>query len=171
VEPPAGEEVFFHGHPSWRSIVSFYAKGLVIAVVVGVLAGVITDVSSNRVKVLWVVVAVLVVFVIVTVWGFLARLRTTYTITDRRLTIHIGLLSREMHETRLERVQNVNTRQSFVDRLLKVGAVDFDTAAEAGYDFTFHGVSHPQAIVRTVDRAIHELQEHQGGEAQRPSGV
>jgi uncharacterized membrane protein YdbT with pleckstrin-like domain len=90
--------------------------------------------------------------------GFVNRLQTTYTITSRRLTIHTGLLSRELHETRLERVQNVNSRQTLLERILRVGTVDFDTAAGADYDFSFRGVSTPGAVVRTVDRAIHDLQ-------------
>ena len=74
------------------------------------------------------------------------------------MTIDTGLLSRELHETRLERVQNVNSRQSLFQRMLGVGSVDFDTAGSAEYDFTFHGVADPHAIVRTVDRALHETQ-------------
>jgi uncharacterized membrane protein YdbT with pleckstrin-like domain len=71
-----------------------------------------------------------------------------------------------MHETRLERVQNVGSSQSLLERMLRVGTVDFDTAAEAGFDFKFVGVAGPQNIVRTVDRAIHEMQ----GRADLPVG-
>jgi uncharacterized membrane protein YdbT with pleckstrin-like domain len=95
--------------------------------------------------------------------GTLRRIQTTYTITNRRLTIHTGLLSREMHETRLERVQNVNSRQSLFQRILGVGSVDFDTAGSAEFDFTFRGVADPHAIVRTVDRALHEFHHMQPG--------
>jgi uncharacterized membrane protein YdbT with pleckstrin-like domain len=158
VDPPTGEQVFFHGHPSWRSILGFYLKGLLGAVLAGVIAGVITRISSNKVEIGWVIAAVLVVFAIVLIVGLVRRITITYTITDQRLTIHTGILTREMHETRLARVQNVNSSQSLVDRLLRVGTVDFDTAAEAGYDFKFRGVSNPREIVSTVDRAIHEMQ-------------
>ena len=98
-----------------------------------------------------------VIFLIVLVWGLIRRISTTYTITNRRLTIRTGLLSREMHETRLERVQNVNSRQRLLERLLRVGTVDFDTAGGASYDFKFRGVDDPHQIVRTVDKALHEL--------------
>jgi uncharacterized membrane protein YdbT with pleckstrin-like domain len=118
-----------------------------------------------------VVVVVLVLFVGMLVWGFVSRLATKYTITSRRLTINLGILTREQHQTRLERVQNVNTSQSLLERLLRVGTVDFDTAAEAGYDFKFRGVSDPQEIVRTVDRAIHEFQQRQRPGPQEESGV
>ena len=34
----AGEQVIFEGHPSWRAILGFYLKGVVVAVVLGVIA-------------------------------------------------------------------------------------------------------------------------------------
>jgi uncharacterized membrane protein YdbT with pleckstrin-like domain len=157
VDPEPGEQVFFHGHPSWRSMLAFYIRGLVAAVIAGVIAGLVTKLANGSISVLWVAVAVLAVFLVVLAWGVVKRLATTYTITNRRLTIHTGLLSREMHETRLERVQNVRARQRLLERLLGVGTVDFDTAAGAAYDFTFRGVEDPRQIVRTVDAALGEL--------------
>lgn len=138
-------------------MVAFYVRGLIVAVLAGVIAGVVTRIAGHSVDVLWVAAAVLAVFLVVLAWGLLRRLATTYTITNRRLTIHVGLLSSELHETRLERVQNVRARQRVLERLLGVGTVDFDTAAGAAYDFSFRGVAHPRAIVRTVDAALQEL--------------
>jgi len=88
--------------------------------------------------------------------GQLRRIQTTYSITNRRLTIETGLLSRRLHQTRLERVQNVNSTQSLLERIVRIGTVDFDTAGEADFDFAFRGVGDPRRIVRTVDRALHE---------------
>ena len=136
---------------------SLYAKGILVSLLVGVIAGVVTRVGSKHVQVGWVITAVLVVFVVGLSIAQIRRLTTTYTITNQRLTIQTGLLSREMHETRLERVQNVNVRQTMAQRVLLIGNVDFDTAASAEYDFTFRGVGQPRRIVRTVDRALREL--------------
>ena len=138
-------------------MLAFYVRGLLTAIVAGVIAGVVTRLSGGGVQAGWVGAAVLVIFLIVLLWGLIRRITTTYTITNRRLTIRSGLLSREMHETRLERVQNVNSRQRLLERLLRVGTVDFDTAGGAAYDFKFRGVDHPARIVRTVDKALHEL--------------
>jgi uncharacterized membrane protein YdbT with pleckstrin-like domain len=157
VDPEPGEEIFFHGHPSWRSMLAFYVRGLLVAIVAGVIVGVVTRIANGGVQAGWVGTAVAVIFLIVLLWGLIRRISTTYSITNRRLTIRTGLVSREMHETRLERVQNVNSRQRLLERLLRVGTVDFDTAGSASYDFKFRGVEDPHQIVRTVDRALHEL--------------
>ncbi|MGI8865091.1 MAG: PH domain-containing protein [Solirubrobacteraceae bacterium] len=162
MDPEPGERVFFHGHPSWRSILGFYVKGITASVLAGALVGVITRVSSSKVSVVAVAITVVVCCVLVLIAGLIKRIQTTYTITNRHLTIYAGILSRELHETRLARVQNVGTRQSLLDRILRVGNVDFDTAAEAGFDFAFRGVSNPHAIVRTVDQAIRELPQSPG---------
>jgi uncharacterized membrane protein YdbT with pleckstrin-like domain len=161
VDPEPGEQVLFHGHPSWRSILGFYAKGFLLAVVAGAIAGVITGAGSSSVD--WVIVVVLVVLVLVLIVGTLRRRQTTYTITSRRLTIDTGILARELHETRLERVQNVNCRQSLFERMMMMGTVDFDTAGGSEYDFKFRGVARPREIVRTVSGALRQAQHaHQG---------
>lgn len=163
MDPEPGEEVFFHGHPSWRSMLAFYIMGLALVILAGVLAGLITAVSSNSVKVGWVAVVVGIALLLVLLVGLIRRIRITYTITNQRLTIDLGLLSREVHETRLERVQNVNSTQTVPQRMLRIGVVDFDTAAGAEYDFKFVGVAHPHTIVRTVDRALRALQQNAPG--------
>jgi uncharacterized membrane protein YdbT with pleckstrin-like domain len=137
-------------------MLAFQLKGLLAAIGAGVIAGLISSAVSGSVNVFWVVVAVLAVFAFVITRGTIRRRRTTYTITSQRLTIQLGLMSRELHETRLDRVQNVNSRQSVLERLLGVGTVDFDTAGGASFDFSFRGVAHPHRIVRTVDHALRE---------------
>jgi uncharacterized membrane protein YdbT with pleckstrin-like domain len=157
VDPEPGEEIFFHGHPSWRSLAVFYAKGLLVSLLAGVIAGVASRIADRHVEAGWVIAAVVVVFLVLFAVGQIRRLQTTYSITNQRLTIETGLLSRDVHQTRLERIQNVNSTQSLFTRLLRIGTVDFDTAGESQFDFSFRGVSDPRGIVRTVDRALHEL--------------
>jgi uncharacterized membrane protein YdbT with pleckstrin-like domain len=156
VDPEPGEVVFFHGHPSLLALTRFYLKGLLVSFGAGVLAGIVTAVVVGHVQTGWVIAAVLLVFVVVLVAGQLRRMQTTYSITSRRLTIETGLLSKRLHQTRLERVQNVNSAQSFIGRMARIGTVEFDTAGESEFDFSFRGVHDPRGIVRTVDRALHE---------------
>jgi uncharacterized membrane protein YdbT with pleckstrin-like domain len=148
-----GEQVLFEGHPSWRSILAFYLKGILGAALLGVVVALVTRVIDDEVNEGLVFLVVLVVIALTVLVGFIKRVATTYTITDRRLNIKRGLISREIQETRLERVQNVNYRQSAFQRLLQVGDVDFDTAAGDDYNFVFSGVADPSEVVHRVDTA------------------
>src|SRR4029453_11925156 len=120
----------FEGHPSWRSVLGFYVVGVVIVAVVAaigplVFGGVLGTGAG-------VVVLALVVLV-----GFLKRMATSYVITTERLHIRRGILSKATQETRIQRVQNVNTNQSLFERLMQVGTVDFDTAGTDASGFRF----------------------------------
>ncbi|HEX5592755.1 MAG TPA: PH domain-containing protein [Solirubrobacterales bacterium] len=159
-----GERVIFEGHPSWRAILGFYLKGVLIAVILGFIANLIWGGGTAF-------LVILVVLALTLVIGFVKRVATTYTITDRRLNIKRGIVSKEVQETRLERVQNVNYRQSAYQRLMQIGDVDFDTAASDDYNFVFYGVAGPGEVVHAVDQATgaDAAGSHGLGEAQPPS--
>jgi uncharacterized membrane protein YdbT with pleckstrin-like domain len=150
-----GEEVMFQGHPSWRSIIAFYIKGLLVVLVVALAVGLGTKIGNDSTDSTLVTLVALVGVAVVVLGGFIKRITTHYTITTRRLHIKRGIIAREIQETRLERVQNVNYNQSLIQRMLQVGDVDFDTAAGDDYNFIFAGVANPDEVVERVDRATH----------------
>jgi uncharacterized membrane protein YdbT with pleckstrin-like domain len=141
-----GEQIVFEGHPSWRGVLSFYLKGLAIALVVGA----IVLIAASVVIGILVFVAIMALVVLA---GLVKRIATDYTITTERLRIRTGMLSKHVQQTSIDRVQNVNTEQSLIDRVLRVGKVDFDTAGTDDSDFTFDGVARPDEVVAAVDRA------------------
>jgi uncharacterized membrane protein YdbT with pleckstrin-like domain len=141
-----GEEIVFEGHPSWRGILGFYVLGIAAAVVVGLLVGIVADTAPG----------VVVVLAVVLVVGLVKRIETRYVVTNQRLRIRRGVLSRRVQQTRLDRVQNVNTSQSLLDRVLGVGTVDFDTAGSDDSEFAFRGIASPDEVVAAVDRAVRE---------------
>ena len=159
-----GERVIFQGHPSWRALLGFYLKGILVAAIIGVIAKLLGGGSAT------VFLAVLALIALTVLVGFLRRMATTYTITSRRLNIRRGVFSREIQETRLERVQNVNYRQTIYQRLMRIGDVDFDTAASDDYNFVFVGVADPGDVVHRVDQATgaEAAGSHGLGEAQPP---
>ena len=120
----ADEEVIYEGHPSWRSTFAFYFKGALFAVVAAAVAAVVTLIADS---IDWVIVVLVfaVVMALTILVGFVRRMFTVYTITNQRLRIQRGIISRNVQQTRIERVQNVNTDQGVIDRILQVGAVDF----------------------------------------------
>lgn len=86
--------------------------------------------------------------------GWIQRFFTEYTITTRRLHIRRGILSKTESSTNVDRVQNITTRQSLVDRILRAGTLEFDTAGDEETDrLRFRGVNNPQELRERIVRA------------------
>jgi uncharacterized membrane protein YdbT with pleckstrin-like domain len=141
-----GEQVIYEGHPSWRSTIAFYLQGLLVAVVVGVI---VWFAASNAAG----VSVFVAIFAVVVLVGFIRRFFIVYSITNQRLRIQRGIIARRVQQTQIARVQNVNTNQTVIQRLLQVGTVDFDTAGTGDSDFSFIGVNNPEDVVVAVDKA------------------
>ena len=141
-----GEEMVFDGHPSWRAVLSFYITGVIIVAVIVAVAALASG------AVLAIVLGAVALGVMILV-GLVKRQATRYVITSERLHIRHGILAKKTQETRIQRVQNVNTEQSFIQRVLRVGTVDFDTAGTDDSEFRFVGVASPEEVVRAVDKA------------------
>jgi uncharacterized membrane protein YdbT with pleckstrin-like domain len=144
-----GEQIVFEGHPSWRAVLSFYIGGVagsaVIALIVWLATGLFLAIVAFAVLVALVVLA-----------GLIKRTATDYMVSSQRLYIRHGVVSKKVQQTRIDRVQNVNTEQSLRERILRVGTVDFDTAGSGDADFRFVGIDNPQRVVDAVDRAQRE---------------
>jgi len=85
--------------------------------------------------------------------GWITRIETLYTVTDQRILIRKGILSRREKSAHIDRVQNVTTTQSVLDRILQVGDVDFDTAGTDDYEFKFAGVDGPRNLRELIAKA------------------
>jgi uncharacterized membrane protein YdbT with pleckstrin-like domain len=156
VDLQAGENVIYQGHPSWRAILGFYLKGALVGAAAGVLAGLIRSSTGLAVVTFVVIVAITIVV------GFIKRVATVYTITDRRLNIKVGIISRKVQETRLQRVQNVNFNQGVYERVMQIGDVEFTTAGTDESNFVFAGVAQPEQVVKEVEHATPVLSGLQG---------
>jgi uncharacterized membrane protein YdbT with pleckstrin-like domain len=155
VDLQSGERVIYQGHPSWRAIIGFYLKGILVGAAAAVLAGLLDGVGLA-------IVVFAVVVGITILAGLIKRIATVYTITDRRLNIKVGIIARKVQETRLQRVQNVNFSQGVYERIMQVGDVEFTTAGTDESNFVFAGVAQPEQVVQQVEHATPLLAGLQG---------
>ena len=147
-----GEQIVFQGHPSWRGLLSFYVSAVAAALAIAVVVGLIFDAGAGIAAGVVLVAAAILV-------GLVKRMATVYLVTNQRLHIRRGILARRAQQTRIDRVQNVNTEQTVVDRIVRVGTVDFDTAGTDDSEFRFVGIASPDRVVAAVDRAQREALE------------
>jgi uncharacterized membrane protein YdbT with pleckstrin-like domain len=144
-----GERLVFEGHPSPRASLSYYLPLLLLAVVAGLVVAIAASVPIG-------IAAGVVLVALVLLVGHVKRTATDYVITTQRLYIRRGILSKSEQQTRIDRVQNINTEQSLLERILRVGTVDFDTAGTDDSEFRFVGIAQPGSVVAAVDRAQRE---------------
>ena len=144
-----GEVVVFEGHPSWRAVLSFYIGGFAGAAVIGVVVALVPGLALG-------IIAGVGLLAVVIVAGLIKRAATDYMVSNQRLYIRRGIFAKHVQQTRVDRIQNVNTDQRFRDRLLRVGTVDFDTAGTEDSDFRFVGIADPGEVAEAVDRALRD---------------
>ncbi len=149
----SGETIVWSGHPTWRATLSLIVKGSLIGVAL-LLLGIVIDALGGSGK--WTaygVVALLVVGSGAVAFSWISRRFTEYMITNRRLHIRRGILSKTETSTSIERVQNITVTQALIDRILKTGTIDFDTASDDPTDtFRFVGIDNPQALREQLAR-------------------
>jgi uncharacterized membrane protein YdbT with pleckstrin-like domain len=147
-----GETIVWEGHPSWKAMIVFYIKWILISLIpiaiwVGIHAG------GAHTGAWWFSVVSVIGIVVTLVGGWIRRQTIQYVVSDRRIGIRTGIVSRNERTTHLDRVQNVAMRQGVIQRLMGIGDVDWDTAGttENDADFTFYGIDDPSHLVHLVD--------------------
>ncbi len=155
MELQENEQLIWRGHPSARAYLFWYLQWGFLALLPVIVAGILRSQDKGTGLSFWTWALIsLVLLVVVIVFDVLRRAAIDYVVTTRRIRIRRGILSRREQSTIIEKVQNINTNQSLLDRLLGVGSVDFDTAGSDSNqaDFVFAGIANPHALVQRLDQ-------------------
>jgi uncharacterized membrane protein YdbT with pleckstrin-like domain len=153
MEMMGNESMIWEGHPTWRAMLSFHIKWIAITLLVFGLLVLLDSIGVDLPTTL--IGAVLIGGIALTVFaGWVDRFFTQYMITTKRLNIRRGILSKTESSTNVDRIQNITVKQSPVDRIMKVGSIDFDTASDDASDrFSFNGVNNPQDLRERIMHA------------------
>ena len=104
---------------------------LVVAAGIGGYLSSLPDSHQNLwLTVIWVIAGL--VILVYSVWPFLQWFTTTYTVTNRRLTTHRGVISRTGHDIPLARISDVSYEKGLLDRLFGCGTLIVSDASEQG---------------------------------------
>lgn len=154
------ERLIWRGHPSVRSSVWYFAKWGFLAIVPISIAGILklNDRGTGIAYWKWVVITVVLLVIVIAI-DTVRRALIDYVVTDHRIRIRRGVLSRREQSAAIERVQNINTTQSLLDRILRIGEIDFDTAGTESTQASleFSGVARPHELVRTFESHVATL--------------
>lgn len=106
--------------------------------------------SQPTLRVALVVLAAAFVYLVVVV--VYRRFSWCYTIDGETIESRRGVVARRVQSIRIRDLRNINVRQSLVQRLLRVGDVEFSSAGGGGVEVVFFGVAAPMQVKDQVQR-------------------
>lgn len=123
-----GERVVHDLHQHWVKLVG---PAVLLVLTVG-LGGFLAALASQQWLRLVIGVAALVVVVVWVLRPFLRWYTTTYTLTDRRILIRGGILTKSGHDLPLRRIVDVAFRHTLWQRMYGAGTLILESAGEQG---------------------------------------
>ncbi|HSI13669.1 MAG TPA: PH domain-containing protein [Chthoniobacter sp.] len=87
---------------------------------------------------LWIVRGVLgLIALILMVWIRVDRSRRKYTVTNRRVSVEFGIVSKSSTELRIQDIRSINLTTAGLSGLAGIGRVEFSSAASDDADVIF----------------------------------
>ena len=83
------------------------------------------------------------------VYKHLLRRREVYTLTNHKLEMRYGLLSKTVRNIPLSKIQDVTVTASFWQRLISIGDIEIDSASEMG-KIVLDDIHHPERYANLI---------------------
>jgi uncharacterized membrane protein YdbT with pleckstrin-like domain len=151
----ADEHVIRNLRPHWRKVVG----PIVLApIVVGLASFGIASLSGKGTQgvLRWVIVgAALIILLWWSVRPWLFWLTTRYVVTDRRVLMRHGVLSRTGRDVPLTRVNDVSFSRTVVERLFGSGTLTIESAGDRG-QVSLSDVPHVESVQRDIYRLVED---------------
>ncbi|HVE26218.1 MAG TPA: PH domain-containing protein [Sporichthya sp.] len=164
-----GEKVVLDLRPHWWFYVGPAAAGVPVLLFV---AGWFSMDDGDAKDILkWVCLAVFLAWL---VW-FGSRLvqwaTTHFVVTTERLIFRNGLVAKHGRDVPLDRVNDISSHQSILERILRSGDLLIESAGEQGQQ-RFSNIRRPEYVKKEIYKQVeeHDERERFGGPAQRQSG-
>jgi uncharacterized membrane protein YdbT with pleckstrin-like domain len=139
-----GEQIIYRAHPSRIVLVPLVALGILVLA----LGFVIRGFTQNDLA-LPICAGLGVLILLAALVRHFSLFTNEYFVTDRRIIRQTGLLAKSSMDIYLNKINNVEHRQSLWGRLLGFGDVEIDTASQVG-EAPFPRISHPLEFKRAV---------------------
>jgi membrane protein YdbS with pleckstrin-like domain/phage FluMu protein Com len=144
------EQTVLRVHPAMVRAHPLAGAGLLLALAVGIVG---TGVSMATALIpAAIAFGVLALFGVI--WFIVWKIKswtTTLIITTKRTTLRRGIFSRYQREVLHDRVQDVQVTQSFLDRMLGVGALGLSTSSDEGVEINVVDVPNVLHVRKVID--------------------
>ncbi|MCA1710131.1 MAG: PH domain-containing protein [Actinobacteria bacterium] len=142
-------------HPHWKALITPVITLVLVLGIGGFVAARIPEGDRQGLLRLLVLVVALALLAAYAVRPFLRWITTHFVITDRRVLVRSGVLSRNGRDVPLSRINDITFSHTFLERLLGCGTLVVESAGERG-QVTLSDV--PK--VERVQRQLYDLVEH-----------
>lgn len=139
-----GEEILYRAHPSRVALAPYFGL-LALAVAAAVAAWVWWESVPGTM----VALAVTTALGTLLAWKNFVLQTNEYVLTNYRVIQQRGIFSKRSMDSRLDKINNVEHRQSFWGRILGYGDLEIDTASETGTT-RFPGIARPLDFKRSI---------------------
>lgn len=164
------ETVRWTGRPSRYTIALAVIGGTVLGILGIVLTLWLLPIAADAVVPRWFGYGPLV-FTAAGLWlavgTYLNWVRLLYVITDEEIYVKHGLVSRDVTQVRLDRIQNTAYNQSILQRILGYGNIRIYTAGTSTEDLTFQNVPNPERIKGILTELLSEQSRSNDGRRMR----
>lgn len=158
-----GEEVLYQAHVTRVTLVPLWA---LLALTVAA-AGFAWFGMDNNIPLALTALALAAAVGVVLAWKLVVLRANVFVVTNHRVIRNTGILSQQSMDSRLDKVNNIEHRQSLWGRLLNFGDVEIDTASEVGAA-VFRNISHPLDFKRAIVAASEQYRSAAGSGGYAP---
>ena len=145
-----GEEILYRAYPTRLPLIP-WLLGIAVALVAAWAAWMLSDPTGQILGLA--ALAVALVLGAMTLFKWIVLRSRDYVLTNRRVVLEEGILSRRSMDASLGKINNVEHRQTLWGRILGFGEVEIDTASETGAT-RFLGISRPLDFKREILGAV-----------------
>lgn len=162
--PVIAEETLWRGSPSWRILLGKIVAIILTAILIPLAARFIAS-STNDSRIMtvgWWVTGAAVVWQIIMFLIVMVRLQSTkYTITNQRVMIERGMLSKSLNEIDLRYIDDTQFFQSVSDRMLGIGNVTLISSDKALPTTVLQGIAGPRDIREMIRARAYQVSQRQ----------
>jgi len=164
-QAPAAEQTLWHGSPSWLLLLG----KIIWLVLAAIVLPAVLVWANNRflpdpvaMRIVWFVVAAVILWRAVGVVVALMRVRSThYTVTNQRVIVESGIAEKTVEDIDLRYIDETHFRQRIIERMLGIGNVTIVSSDKVAPQFVLRGIPDPRALRELIRARSYEVSQRQ----------